>query len=1020
MSRLPLSYYRRKWAFEKARKLGLLYYTYFCACDFVKELIPKPVAMILDIITNLLRFVIRCMWYIINGIFPNPEGFANTRGVWTGSSLYLQGERDNVKEYMRQKRSSHDQSHRSRESVWHNETAQSAPFIIKLGKLIAKMITPGYYSNGDVQNRQTLITRLKDLDHDDFDEHKGQVHSSFSSVHDLTHNLQRRVRTRSYEYSEDRGREFGYEPIRTVKPSKGLLRALMGKLFYLTSQTYDLRSRTVYKNLSPDESLPYTDRLANFMSELVVSCFFNVSSVVVKVLFLPFTMLFFIAGRIFGSNRAEQSLQKNVGTAVQRTDSSECWLPDRIFHFMISHLYSWAMKSVSVFIFLQSLPFFMAESVRERAAYALFNIEKLEKKADFPSGKALEEYFSIAYIAFQKKVTSAFIHRAGEDDMIVNVVNSYGKIETNLFDEAGWTQKLEHNLNIMSRNVLHFPTLIYSFLRDLLLWPTKLYAVMHAQEAVQQVVRLPNYVYYAGQSLGSKAVANACSHNFLSRIPGQLYVFGELVVVHFLKSINSLGSTVCDVVRQMLAVSEWMWIDRVFEIILDIILFVWKLVSSTIQIVLASPSHFISRIADFIPFMYRKTELLELKVSQLRRESELEENRYKGIHEAFRLIEKNAPLSTDKQLQKSSVFNGELFQFRTDEDFVSYMSDVRKIENEELRKRLLDIEKRLMERLDVLSGKIEDKIVQKVTTHTSQQSDIGRLTLSNELSELSSAVANLRSQFDELRMEKESKITQFAHSIISDDLKRSDDLNMLKTELNKIKNDLEKELSFTLSRFEKASHEERETFRFEVMKTVENRIIALFANHITEKNDIHSKAKLSSLLGLSESDFVAIKKMIADALDIYDADKTGKVDYALESSGASVISTRCTEPYKENSRLESVFGIPLWYSSYSPRAVIQHRPLAAGECWAFRGKGYLTIKLSHLIYVTESYKAVDDLKSKSLIGQYEYDIKGRALQTFRVQIEPKTPVSIIELVVESNWDSDYTCLYRFRVHGRKA
>lgn len=28
-----------------------------------------------------------------------------------------------------------------------------------------------------------------------------------------------------------------------------------------------------------------------------------------------------------------------------------------------------------------------------------------------------------------------------------------------------------------------------------------------------------------------------------------------------------------------------------------------------------------------------------------------------------------------------------------------------------------------------------------------------------------------------------------------------------------------------------------------------------------------------------------IKKMITDALDTYDADKTGKVDYALESSG---------------------------------------------------------------------------------------------------------------------------------------
>ncbi|VDK54815.1 unnamed protein product [Gongylonema pulchrum] len=134
-----------------------------------------------------------------------------------------------------------------------------------------------------------------------------------------------------------------------------------------------------------------------------------------------------------------------------------------------------------------------------------------------------------------------------------------------------------------------------------------------------------------------------------------------------------------------------------------------------------------------------------------------------------------------------------------------------------------------------------------------------------------------------------------------------------------------------MSRFEKASQEERGEFRAEIMRMVENRVVSLFASHLAERGDSQA------------SDFLIIKRMITDALDKYDADKTGKVDYALESA----------ERYKENSRLESIFGIPLWYSSYSPRAVIQHRPLAAGECWAFRGKGYLTIKLSHPIYVTE-------------------------------------------------------------------
>ena len=36
---------------------------------------------------------------------------------------------------------------------------------------------------------------------------------------------------------------------------------------------------------------------------------------------------------------------------------------------------------------------------------------------------------------------------------------------------------------------------------------------------------------------------------------------------------------------------------------------------------------------------------------------------------------------------------------------------------------------------------------------------------------------------------------------------------------------------------------------------------------------------------LSATDLATIKNLIAEAIRMYDADKTGKVDYALESSG---------------------------------------------------------------------------------------------------------------------------------------
>uniref|UniRef100_A0A3Q3F712 Sad1 and UNC84 domain containing 2 n=1 Tax=Labrus bergylta TaxID=56723 RepID=A0A3Q3F712_9LABR len=77
-------------------------------------------------------------------------------------------------------------------------------------------------------------------------------------------------------------------------------------------------------------------------------------------------------------------------------------------------------------------------------------------------------------------------------------------------------------------------------------------------------------------------------------------------------------------------------------------------------------------------------------------------------------------------------------------------------------------------------------------------------------------------------------------------------------------------------------------------------------------------------------------------------------DFALETQGASMISTRCSETYRIRSACVTLFGIPLWYPSESPRTVIQGYPvLLPGKCWAFHGvEGTLVISLSHPIRIT--------------------------------------------------------------------
>ncbi|XP_034426335.1 SUN domain-containing protein 1-like isoform X12 [Hippoglossus hippoglossus] len=183
--------------------------------------------------------------------------------------------------------------------------------------------------------------------------------------------------------------------------------------------------------------------------------------------------------------------------------------------------------------------------------------------------------------------------------------------------------------------------------------------------------------------------------------------------------------------------------------------------------------------------------------------------------------------------------------------------------------------------------------------------------------------------------------------------------------------------------------------------------------------------------------------IVKNALRLFSQDQTGLADYALESGGGSVLSTRCSETYETKAALLSLFGLPLWYFSQSPRTVIQP-DVHPGNCWAFRGStGFLVIRLSMRILPTAfslehipkalapsgalhsaprdfSVYGLDDERQDrgKLLGVYTYDEDGEALQTYAATEENDQMFQIIEVKVLSNWGhQEYTCIYRFRVHG---
>lgn len=188
------------------------------------------------------------------------------------------------------------------------------------------------------------------------------------------------------------------------------------------------------------------------------------------------------------------------------------------------------------------------------------------------------------------------------------------------------------------------------------------------------------------------------------------------------------------------------------------------------------------------------------------------------------------------------------------------------------------------------------------------------------------------------------------------------------------------------------------------------------------------------------------ERIVKKEISLYDADKTNLADYALESSGATITPTRCTKSYLERNIQYSIDGLlPIFFTSNSPRVVIQPS-ITPGECWCFAGaEGHLVVQLSRTIIPTSfTYEHIrkeltpdlhidsapkyfrvkslrDDKDSEGLLlGEYEYDKDGEPLQQFKVQNPNPVPTRFIELKIQSNHgELQYTCLYRFRVHGNK-
>ena len=138
-------------------------------------------------------------------------------------------------------------------------------------------------------------------------------------------------------------------------------------------------------------------------------------------------------------------------------------------------------------------------------------------------------------------------------------------------------------------------------------------------------------------------------------------------------------------------------------------------------------------------------------------------------------------------------------------------------------------------------------------------------------------------------------------------------------------------------------------------------------------------------------------------------------------------------------------GVPIWWERQNPRTILQPGS-SPGQCWAFKGaQGCVVVKLSNPVIISEvtlehipkslspdgnvssaprnfeilGLDHVDDA-NPVVLGNFTYDTEKirNPVQTFTVNNNGKKAFSFVELKVLSNYgNSEYTCLYRFRVHG---
>eukprot|EP01114_Cavostelium_apophysatum_P009624 TRINITY_DN2283_c0_g1_i1.p1 TRINITY_DN2283_c0_g1~~TRINITY_DN2283_c0_g1_i1.p1 ORF type:complete len:631 (+),score=153.64 TRINITY_DN2283_c0_g1_i1:103-1995(+) len=305
-------------------------------------------------------------------------------------------------------------------------------------------------------------------------------------------------------------------------------------------------------------------------------------------------------------------------------------------------------------------------------------------------------------------------------------------------------------------------------------------------------------------------------------------------------------------------------------------------------------------------------------------------------------------------------------------------------------------------------------------------------SIESSLSSIVSAKDHLNRKIDHLEGELEPKLKQFVDASIKTISKNIDEIKdqMAKSEEKRKEQIQEPVRPDKTENSPKISDED-------VKRWIQEAINAKFEKILQQKY-------LEEASRTGDFSFDDVTRLVDEKIRKYHDDQIGLPDFALQSAGASIVLGQTSEPFR---RADHSWPLSAFFRNRSPAtppSVVLDPDATPGNCYAFAGsRGRIGIRLADPV-VPEAFSlehissalafnmtscpkdfAVWGLQFESdtnrvLLGNYTYVIDG-GVETFTAQNKDTTkkyPIVVLE-VLSNYGNEDYTCVYRFRVHGSR-